>query len=161
MGWAVTDPCADHLARHGSNLISSPLRKISGRTSSFKCIHAPTSFTPHSRAFAIMAGQKVHINSANGPVTKRQKVQVDGEKSAAPVVRQSKIFAPFRVCLALLSTGLKLTNEMLSDRRPSISHQRSFHLSSTRQNHVPDHHLCRSLAANLRPEARTEPRLHN
>ena len=54
----------------------------------------------------------MHTNSANGPVIKRQKVHVDGEKSTAPIVRQSKIFAPFRVCLAVFSTGLKSTNEM-------------------------------------------------
>jgi U3 small nucleolar RNA-associated protein 21 len=45
-----------------------------------------------------MPGQMVHANGANGPVTKRQKVQVDGDGSSAAVVRQSKIFAPFRVC---------------------------------------------------------------
>jgi U3 small nucleolar RNA-associated protein 21 len=45
-----------------------------------------------------MAGSKVNVDSANGPVTKRQKVHVDGERSSAAVVRQSKIFAPFRVC---------------------------------------------------------------
>lgn len=32
-------------------------------------------------------------------MTKRQKMHVDGEKSSSAVVRQSKIFAPFRVCL--------------------------------------------------------------
>jgi hypothetical protein len=45
-----------------------------------------------------MAGPMVHANGTNGPVTKRQKVQVDGEGSSVAVVRQSKIFAPFRVC---------------------------------------------------------------
>jgi U3 small nucleolar RNA-associated protein 21 len=44
-----------------------------------------------------MAGPKVNADSANGPVIKRQKIHVDSERSSA-VVRQSKIFAPFRVC---------------------------------------------------------------
>ena len=44
-----------------------------------------------------MAGPVLHTNATNGPVVKRQKVQSEGDSSSAPLVRQSKIFAPFRV----------------------------------------------------------------
>jgi hypothetical protein len=38
-------------------------------------------------------------------MAKRQKVQGDRKGSAAPVVRQSKIFAPFRVSFTVLGTN--------------------------------------------------------
>ncbi|KAH8644331.1 hypothetical protein IG631_01795 [Alternaria alternata] len=43
-----------------------------------------------------MAGPKVQESTGSGPVTKRQKTQSNGETSSASLVRQSKIFAPFR-----------------------------------------------------------------
>ncbi|KAG9379546.1 WD repeat containing protein 36 [Pyrenophora tritici-repentis] len=49
-----------------------------------------------------MAGPKVHDGAVTGPVSKRQKIQSNAEESSAPLVRQSKIFAPFRVS----STGV-------------------------------------------------------
>lgn len=44
-----------------------------------------------------MVGPKMQNTAAAGPVLKRQKVQTDRKQSSAPAVRQSKIFAPFRV----------------------------------------------------------------
>jgi U3 small nucleolar RNA-associated protein 21 len=44
-----------------------------------------------------MARTKGNNGASSGPVIKRQKIQDNGEKSSAPLVRQSKIFAPFRV----------------------------------------------------------------
>lgn len=45
---------------------------------------------------AEMAGSQMHTAAAAGPVTKRQKVH-DALDNTTPRVRQSKIFAPFRV----------------------------------------------------------------
>lgn len=48
-----------------------------------------------------------------------------------------------------------------ADCRPGLSHRSPLHVAPPRQDHLPDHHLGRPLAADLRPQARTEPRLHH
>lgn len=47
------------------------------------------------------------------------------------------------------------------DCRPRFSYRRSLYVHSARQNNLPDHHLGRALAANIRLEARAQPRLHH
>ncbi|KAF2133259.1 Utp21-domain-containing protein [Dothidotthia symphoricarpi CBS 119687] len=48
--------------------------------------------------------------AANGPVSKRQKVQDVGEQSSAQLVRQSKIFAPFRTVGLVSPTNVPFTS---------------------------------------------------
>jgi hypothetical protein len=84
-----------HLA---SVLTSAPLRKISGAAQDREHTTRQSSRIRHIGLDISMVGPKVHAHGASGPVTKRQKVQVDGEKDSSGIVRQSKIFAPFRVC---------------------------------------------------------------
>ncbi|KAH8732245.1 WD repeat-containing protein 36 [Phaeosphaeriaceae sp. PMI808] len=57
-----------------------------------------------------MAGPDAHPSGANGPVAKRQRVHVDAERNSAPVVRQSKIFAPFRTVGLVSPTGVPFTS---------------------------------------------------
>jgi U3 small nucleolar RNA-associated protein 21 len=56
-----------------------------------------------------MAGPKVQESTGSGPVTKRQKTQSNGETSSASLVRQSKIFAPFRTVGLVSPTGVPFT----------------------------------------------------
>ncbi|EUC37081.1 hypothetical protein COCCADRAFT_86587 [Bipolaris zeicola 26-R-13] len=56
-----------------------------------------------------MASPQVHNGTASGPVTKRQKTQSNGEKSSAQLVRQSKIFAPFRTVGLVSPTAVPFT----------------------------------------------------
>lgn len=44
-----------------------------------------------------MPGPKIPDPASTGPVAKRQRLDVDKDQSARPVVHKSKIFAPFRV----------------------------------------------------------------
>ncbi|KAH7078006.1 Utp21 specific WD40 associated putative domain-containing protein [Paraphoma chrysanthemicola] len=55
-----------------------------------------------------MAGPVVLSTASTGPVTKRQKT-IDGDKSSAPTVRQSKIFAPFRTVGLVSPTSVPFT----------------------------------------------------
>ncbi|KAF2032341.1 Utp21-domain-containing protein [Setomelanomma holmii] len=57
-----------------------------------------------------MAGPVVLSNTNRGPMTKRQKTTVNGDKSFAPLVRQSKIFAPFRTIGLVSPTGVPFTS---------------------------------------------------
>ncbi|KAH5652984.1 hypothetical protein HBI51_066310 [Parastagonospora nodorum] len=57
-----------------------------------------------------MAGPKVHLSSASGPVTKRQKLHLHSEKSSSAVVRQSNIFAPFRTVGLVSPTSVPFTS---------------------------------------------------
>jgi len=88
-----------------SVLTSAPLRKISGAAQAQQpspAGHAPAlTRRLYTGETVDMAGPKAHAASASasGPVTKRQKLHIHGEKTPSAVVRQSKIFAPFRVCL--------------------------------------------------------------
>ncbi|KAF1932964.1 Utp21-domain-containing protein [Didymella exigua CBS 183.55] len=56
-----------------------------------------------------MAGPN-HSAAAAGPVSKRQKVQADGADSAAPAVRPSRIFAPFRTVGLVSPTAVPFTS---------------------------------------------------
>ncbi|KAJ4395103.1 rRNA-processing protein utp21 [Didymella pomorum] len=56
-----------------------------------------------------MAGPKQNAAAA-GPVSKRQKVQNDGQESSAHAVRQSKIFAPFRTVGLVSPTAVPFTS---------------------------------------------------
>lgn len=49
-------------------------------------------------------------SSANGPVTKRQKIHTNNEQSSAAGVRQSKIFAPFRTVGLVSPTNVPFTS---------------------------------------------------
>ncbi|KAI2477237.1 WD repeat containing protein 36 [Pyrenophora tritici-repentis] len=57
-----------------------------------------------------MAGPKVHDGAVTGPVSKRQKIQSNAEESSAPLVRQSKIFAPFRTVGLVSPTNVPFTS---------------------------------------------------
>ncbi|KAF1842459.1 Utp21-domain-containing protein [Cucurbitaria berberidis CBS 394.84] len=57
-----------------------------------------------------MAGPKLLPATTNGPVSKRQKVDGAGEKSSSPLVRQSKIFAPFRTVGLVSPTSVPFTS---------------------------------------------------
>ena len=85
--------------RHPSNLISSPQKFGAARPKKSR-----DSLQAHACALvalcpatSLMAGIQVQASAPSGPVAKRQKTQSNGEKGSAPLVRQSKIFAPFRV----------------------------------------------------------------
>lgn len=99
-------------------------------------------------------------HDADGPNLKRQKVHTDGEESPVPLVRQSRIFAPFRVrhIIHHLSTPCLL---LPPDSWTGISHISTLHLPPTRKKNLPDYHLSRAFPSDIRPEARTESRLHN
>jgi hypothetical protein len=57
-----------------------------------------------------MAGSKMHDGIASGPVTKRQKTQGNSDSSAAQLIRQSKIFAPFRVSSSRMMDDMSTTD---------------------------------------------------
>ncbi|KAF1947761.1 Utp21-domain-containing protein [Clathrospora elynae] len=57
-----------------------------------------------------MAGPKTHNAAASGPVIKRQKTASDGDQSSAPLIRQSKIFAPFRTVGLVSPTEVPFTS---------------------------------------------------
>ncbi|KAK1911611.1 hypothetical protein P3342_012913 [Pyrenophora teres f. teres] len=57
-----------------------------------------------------MAGPKVHHGAVTGPLSKRQKIQSNAEESSAPLVRQSKIFAPFRTVGLVSPTNVPFTS---------------------------------------------------
>jgi hypothetical protein len=70
-----------------------------------------------------------------------------------PLSRMSSLSRRF----ALLS----VLNNRSPDHRPSLPNQRSLRLDSPRQDDIPDHHLCRPRSADIRPQARSQPRLHH
>lgn len=106
-----------------------------------------------------MAGPKVQQSASSGPVVKRQKRR-DSEKHVASQIRQSKIFAPFRVSFHSATKHLRTTDDM-TDRWPCFAYKCSLHSAPTRQDDLPDHYLGRPLSPNVRPQARTQSRLHN
>ncbi|KAF9696866.1 hypothetical protein EKO04_005071 [Ascochyta lentis] len=57
-----------------------------------------------------MAGPNAQKAATAGPVSKRQKVQGDRQESSAPLVRQSKIFAPFRTVGLVSPTAVPFTS---------------------------------------------------
>ncbi|PSN66948.1 Utp21-domain-containing protein [Corynespora cassiicola Philippines] len=57
-----------------------------------------------------MPGSKAAQGASNGPVAKRQKLQTSLEKSSAPVVHKSKIFAPFRTVGLVSPTNVPFTS---------------------------------------------------
>ncbi|KAF2644666.1 Utp21-domain-containing protein [Massarina eburnea CBS 473.64] len=57
-----------------------------------------------------MPAPKLPEKVANGPVAKRQKLQVGAGKSSAAVVRKSKIFAPFRTVGLVSPTDVPFTS---------------------------------------------------
>lgn len=107
-----------------------------------------------------MAGPKVQESTGSGPVTKRQKTQSNGETSSASLVRQSKIFAPFRVSSNDAITYLR-TADSMADCWSSVAYRRSLYYTSPRQEYLPNHNLRRPLSPNLRSQARTQPCLYN
>lgn len=147
------DPCVDLLApcssRETSNLISSPQKfGCAAQKSRQLQAHAHPLVAPCPPT-PIMASPQVHNGTANGPVTKRQKTQSNGERSSAQLVRQSKIFAPFRVSLCYATSYTLAANLYPTDSRPCISYSCSLHCASTRQDYFPDHNLRRPLPPDI------------
>ena len=95
------------------------------------------------------------VSSQDGPVVKRQKLNgVDAPRSTQ---RESKIFTPFRVCAP--NSHEKPNMLTCPDNRLSIFDCSTFHLDTPRQNNLPNHHLRGQMSANLRSQARPQPRL--
>ena len=102
--------------------------------------------------------------AVTGPVSKRQKTESNGKEGSAPLVRQSKIFAPFRVSSSAIVKAFFLVCTRLtptSDSRPCIADWRSFHVASARKDYLPNHNLGRALPPDIRSQAWSQPRLHN
>ncbi|KAF1836178.1 Utp21-domain-containing protein [Decorospora gaudefroyi] len=57
-----------------------------------------------------MTASQLHDSTRSGPVAKRQKTQTHGEQSAGPLLRQSKIFAPFRTVGLVSPTSVPFTS---------------------------------------------------
>jgi len=97
------------------------------------------------------------VSSRDGPVVKRQKL--NGADAPRGTQRESKIFTPFRVC----APGFHGKPNMLIylDNRLSILDFSSFHHHTPRENNLPNHHLRWRMSANLRSQARPQPRLLN
>jgi len=107
-----------------------------------------------------MAGPKVQQSASSGPVVKRQRTRHEGEKHVATQIRQSKIFAPFRVSFHSATKHLRTTDFMI-DCWPCVAYKCTIYSTPARQNDLPDHNLSRPLSPNVRPQARTQSRLHN